>query len=408
MTAMLVPKSLSKRDWIAGVHLDEISIFSQPWFVDIAYRKELRIANAFDKAGKLICVFPYCQTNVMGIFPRITSSDNWRRLSSFVFLDKHISDEEKRGAITDIIKQLPRSIGYCQFIMDNDSGIIREAFINAGFECIEMPKYIRPPSKQNYQRVDGYAQARDNVLKTISKDGRARYEKTAGQAKIESISASDFCEFYESNLIGNGEQSYAPLSVAETLIENSVRRQKALTLAVKDKDGMEAAAAFLFDSEAIYAWLASRKYHPRNTKFGGDDKYKKYCIDLLVIEAMIFAELHGLTYDAEIFPVERSGAPRNPHKVFVNEKILHLSKTESRFVFERMGWWYRGARQVFCKARDIFAERPVDMILPRALAAAGAALTRSLMRRRFSSATNPMPIAARHVGGRVGESGTGD
>lgn len=358
---MLVPKSRSKWDWIAGAHLDEISIFSQPWFVDIAYRKELRVAKAFNKAGKLICAFPYRQTNVMGIFPRITSSDNWRRLSSFVFLDKHISDEEKRGAITDIIKQLPGSIGYCQFILDNQASI-RDAFIEAGFECIEMPKYIRPPSKQNYERVDGYAQARDNVLKTISKDGRARYKKTAGLAKIENISASDFCKFYESNLIGNGEQSYAPLSVAETLIENSVRRQKAFALAVKDKNGVEAAAAFLFDSGATYAWLASRKYHPQSTKFSGDEKYKKYCIDMLIIEAMIFAELHGLIYDAEVIPVERNGAPRSPHKVFVNEKILHLSRNESRFVFERMGWWYHGARQVFCKARDVFAKRPVDMI----------------------------------------------
>lgn len=345
----------------------------------------------------------------MGLFPRITSSDHWRRLSSFVFLDKHISDEEKRGAITDIIKQLPRSIGYCQFILDNDSGIIRDAFIKAGFECIEMPRYIRPPSKQIYERGDAYAQARDNVLKTISKDGRARYKKTAGQAKVESISASDFCRFYESNLIGNGEQSYAPLSVAETLIENSVRRQNAFTLAVKDKDGMEAAAAFLFDSGATYAWLASRKYYPQSTKFSGDIKYKKYCIDLLIIEAMIFAELHGLIYDAEVIPVERNGAPSSQHRVFVNEKILHLSK-ESRFVFERMGWWYHGARQVFCKARDVFAKRPVDvdMVLPRALAAASAALMRSLMRRRSYSATNPMPIGVRHVGGRVGESGTGD
>ncbi|CAN7702961.1 hypothetical protein LJR220_006857 [Bradyrhizobium sp. LjRoot220] len=341
----------SKRDCIAGAHPDEVSIFSQPWFLDIAYRKEHRVAKAFNKAGKLICVFPYCQTNVLGIFPRITSLDHWRRLSSFVFLDKHISDEEKRGAVTDIIKQLPRSIGYCQFILDDDSGVIRDAFIKAGFECIKIPKYIRPPSKQNYER-DAYAQARDKVLKTISKDGRTRYRIALEQAKIEDISASDFCKFYESNLISKGAQSYAPLSIAETLIENGVRRQKAFALAVKDKDGIEAAAAFLFDSGAIYAWLASRKYHPQSTKFCGNDKYKKYFIDILAIEAMIFAELHGLIYDAEFVPVETNGAPRNPHKVFVNEKILHLSKKESRFLFERVGWWYHGARRFFYKARD--------------------------------------------------------
>jgi hypothetical protein len=356
--AWLRPTAGTYQTPVAGVHLDEIPIFAQPWFVDIAYRKECRVAKAFNKTGKLICVFPYCQTNVMGIFRRITSLNNWRRLSSFVFLEKHLSDEEKRAAITDIIKQLPRSIGHCQFILDDDSGIICDAFIKAGFECIKMPKYIRPPSKQNYGRVDAYAQARDNVMKTISKDGRARYKTTVEQAKIENISASDFCRFYESNLIG---KSYAPLSIAETLIENSVRRQKAFTLAAKDKDGIEAAAAFLFDSGTIYAWLASRKYHPQSTKFSGDDKYKKYCIDILVIEAMIFAELHGLIYDAEIVPVKRSGVPRNPHKIFVNEKILHLSKKESRFLFERMGWWYHRARQASCKARGLFTRRPVDI-----------------------------------------------
>jgi hypothetical protein len=291
----------------------------------------------------------------MGIFRRIASSDNWRRLSSFVFLDKHISDEEKRGAIADILKQLPRSIGYCQFFLDGDSGVIRDAFIEAGFECIEMPKYIRPPSKQNYQGVDAYALARENVLKSISRDGRARYKITSEQAKVENISAFEFCRFYESNLIGKAKQSYASLSVAEMLIENGVRRQKAFALAARDKDGMEAAAAFLFDSGTIYAWLATRKFHPQSMKFSGDDKYKKYCMDLLIIEAMIFAELHGLIYDAEIFPVGRNGALGNPHKVFVNEKILHLSKTESRFVFERTGWWYHGARQLFCKAREFVA-----------------------------------------------------
>jgi hypothetical protein len=338
----------------AGAHLDEISVFSQPWFVDIVYKKGRRVAKAFNKAGKLICAFPYGQTNVMGIFPEITSLDHWRRLSSFVFLDEHISDEEKRAAVADIIKQLPRSMSYCQFILDDDSGIIRDAFIKAGFECIKMPKYFRPPSKQNYEHVDAYAQAKDNVLKTISKDAKTRYKMTLGQAKTENISASDFCKFYKTNLIELGEQSYSPLSIAETLIENGVQRQKALTLAAKDKDGIEAAAIFLFDSKTVYAWLASRKHHPQGTKFSGDDKYKKYCVDILVIEAMIFAELHGLIYDAEIIPVERNGAPKSLHKVFVNEQILHLSKKESRFLFERMGWWYRRhrrARQVFYKAR---------------------------------------------------------
>lgn len=354
MTSPFVPKSRKKREWMAGGRPNEISIFSQPWFVDIAYRKEHRVAKAFNKAGKLICAFPYRQTNVLGIFPRITSLDSWRRLSSFVFLDKHLSDEEKRDAIADILKQLPGSIGYCQFILDDDAGIIRDAFIKAGFECIKMPKYIRRPSKQNYERADAYAHARDKVLKTISRDGRARYRAALEQTTIEDISASDFCRFYESNLVSNGAQSYAPLSIAETLIENAVRRQNAFTLAVKDKDGIEAAAAFLVDSGAIYAWLASRKYRPQSTKFCGDDRYKKYLIDILVIEAMIFAELHGLIYDAEIVPVETSGVPSNPHKVFVNEKILHLSKRESRFLFERTGWWYHGARRLFYKARDFY------------------------------------------------------
>jgi len=76
---------------------------------------------------------------------------------------------------------------------------------------------------------------------------------------------------------------------------------------------------------------------------------------------MIFAELHGLIYDAEIVPIEGNGAPRSPHKVFVNEKILHLSKKESRFLFERIGWLYRITSHASCKAKELFAKRSVDM-----------------------------------------------
>jgi hypothetical protein len=348
-------------DISARAQLDKISVFSQPWFVDAAYRKQHRAAKAFDRAGKLVCVFPYRQTNVMGIFSRLTSLDHWRRLSSLIFLDEHLSDEEKRIAVTDIIKQIPRSTAYCQFILDDASGIIRDAFVKAGFECIKMPKYIRAPSKQNYDRVDAYAQAKDNVLKTISKDGRARYEATIRLAEIENISASDFCKLYESNLVGKGEKSYAPLGIAKTLIENAVRRRKALMLAAKDKDGIEAAAVFLFDSKTIYAWLATRKAYPPSRTFGGEERYKKYCIDILVIEALIFAEMHGLTYDAEIVPVERNGVPRSPHRVFVNEKILHLTKEESRILLERRGWCYDRASLGLYKLRKA-AKRAVDVV----------------------------------------------
>jgi hypothetical protein len=283
----------------------------------------------------------------MGIFSEVTSLDRWRRLSSLVFLDKYVSDDEKRDAVADIIKQLPiSSMTYCQFILDDDTGIVRDAFIEAGFECIKMPKYIRPPSKKTYER-DAYDEAKGNVMKAISKDGRTRYKATGERVRIDNISASSFCRFYESSLTGRGQRSYSPLGIAESLIENGIRRQKALTLAARDKDGIEAAAVFLFDSKTIYAWLAARKHHPPGTKFDHGDKYKKFCLDILVIEALIFAEMHGLVYDAEIVPVERNGVPKNPHKVFVNERILHLTKEEdSRFLFERRGRLYHRARLV--------------------------------------------------------------
>jgi hypothetical protein len=333
---------------------EQVSIFSQFWFGDAAYANEHRAATAFNKAGELICFFSYGQTKVMGLFSKATALDKWKRLSSFVFLDKYISDEEKRDAVEEIVKQLPRSTAaYCQFILDDDSGIIRDAFIKAGFECIKMPKYIRLPSKQNYDRLDAHARAKDVVLNAISKDGRARYKATLEHAKIENISASDFCKLYESNLVGKGGQSYSPIGIAETLIENGVRRQKALTLAARDKEGIEAAAVFLFDSKVIYAWLATRKHHPQTKKFGPDDKYKKYCIDILVIEAMIFAEMHGLIYDAEIIPVEADGVARSPHRVFVNEKILHLTRDESRFLFERRGWCYDKASLLLDSLRKL-------------------------------------------------------
>jgi hypothetical protein len=350
----------------AGTQLDEISVFSQPWFVDAVYREEHRTATAFNKAGKPICAFPYGQRTVMGFCSEVTSLDRWRRLSSFIFLDKYTSNEEKRDAIADIIKQLPRSMAYCQFILDDDSGISRDAFSDAGFECIKMPKYIRRPSKQNYKGVYAYAQAKDNVMKTISKDARNRYQATREQVRIENISASDLCKFYESNLVGKGEESYSPLGIAETLIKNGIRRRNALTLAARDKDGIEAAAVFMFDSKTIYAWLTTRKHRPQSEKFSRAERHKKFCTDILVIEAMIFAEMRGLIYDAEIIPVERNGVPKSPHRIFVNEKILHLAKEDSRFLFERKGHCYHGATPAFYKLRKV-AKRARGIIERRAI-----------------------------------------
>ena len=360
---MTISKTQEKKDIGSGymTELEHVPVFSQPWFVEIVYRKELRVANAFGKTGKLVCVFPYGRQKLMGLFSKVTSLDGWRRLSSFVFLDENLSDKDKRDAVTNIIKQFPGAMGHCEFILDDASGIVRDAFIKAGFECTKVPKYIRRPSKQKYEGVDAYAHAKDNVLKSISKDGRARYKATLEQARIEDISASDFRKFYESNLVGKGERSYAPLGIAETLIENGVRRHKALALAAKDKDGIQAAAVFLFDSRTIYAWLAMRKYRPRNETFGPEERYKKFCVDILVIEAMIFAERHGLIYDAEIVPGEWNGVSENQHRLFVNEKILHLTKEEGRFLLETRGWWYHRAALGFRKLRKA-AKRAVDLI----------------------------------------------
>jgi hypothetical protein len=127
-------------------------------------------------------------------------------------------------------------------------------------------------------------------------------------------------------------------------------------------------------------------------EFNHDDKYKKYVIDVLVIEAMIFAELHHLVYDAEIIPVGRNGVPTSAHKVYVNEDILHLTKQESRFIFERKGWSYHRASQVFHKAREVAKWAPSERV-PRRGGQTAIAFAKWVRRAKHYAASLSAPVS---------------
>jgi len=53
--AWLRPPAGIYRMLVAGAHLDEISVFSQPWFVDIAYRTRGRKRLLADAQSSQVC-----------------------------------------------------------------------------------------------------------------------------------------------------------------------------------------------------------------------------------------------------------------------------------------------------------------------------------------------------------------
>ncbi len=333
-------------------------IFAQPWFKTIAHGDDIRQVHARDGHGALVCTFSYAERRRFGLFSRITSLDKWRRIWAFQFHKAHLSEDEKRDAVRAIVEQLPNAFAHYEFVLDDDSGLLADALAAGGFSHVKMPKYVRAPSGRSYRGLaieDAYLRATSDVLRSISKDARTRTEQAKAHTEITELSASDFIRFYEESLRLAKRHSYAPLSVVRDLVENAALRGNALILAAVDKTTkeIEAAAVFALDATTSYGWLASRKYYASHRKFTGADAYKKYLLDMLVIEAMIFAEMHQLAYDAEIIPIDATGAPLDKHRVFVCESMLRLKNSGTRYRFRRTGPIFLCFQDARRRLRDI-------------------------------------------------------
>jgi len=298
-----------------GINQSCLPVFQQSWWVGIArgvarYREAQVIED-----GVIVGSLPYIverRKNRLGIPWGV--SPHWSHLGGPV-VSQALSNQGKANVLRQLIEQLPRKTSF-SFICSphtNDAGLIRQAFINAGFEHSKEITYSQTPESVG-------------IMVRLNSKHRTHIKSAEKNLEVMEIGTAKFINFYEANLKAAGLKSYYPLSVASELIARGREGdppQVRVIAARKRKEGSpyDAAIACAWDKERYYFWMSTRR------RPSDGDKPHPDAIKLLIVKATHHAMSLGLTFDAD-------GATTQGHENLYKE-ILKLQNTESRDVFDR-------------------------------------------------------------------------
>jgi hypothetical protein len=333
MGADRVPYLLALPEYIRK----DVPVFNQDWWLDIVSRssdyRELKVSRNGKTAGRLAFVEA---RNRLGL---VCGHDPyWSHLGGPILADgmNRFEQAEVLGLLLD---QLPRW-GSFSFVCDPGlryADLVRSSFREAGFEYSTQTTYLRSPEE-------------GDALNTRDSKHRGHFKRAAKSLACVDVGASEFVQFFETNLKTKGETSYAPLAMLPHLIEEAMRQGCARAIAAKpnsfgDSAGpgthpcYDAAIVYLWDSSRCYYWLSTRR-----EALDGEATPKPHpdAVKFLVLKAMEHARAMNLVFDAD--GVATPGADH------LYRNILGLRKEERRDVFQRVHTLerlYRKSRQGF-------------------------------------------------------------
>jgi hypothetical protein len=303
---------------IKGIDQSSLPVFQQNWWVEIARGSARYVeAQVFDD-GVVVGNLPYIErTNTLGITWVV--SPHWSYLGGPV-VSQALNDEKKENVLRQLIAQLPRKALFIfEFTCrsnENDSSLIRQAFINAGFKHSRKITYLRSPEDAD-------------VMSRLNSKHRSHIKSADKKLEVIEIGADEFTSFYEANLRAAGLISYAPLNVARDLIakgQEGDAPQVRVIAARKRKEGSpyDAAVACTWDRERYYLWLSSRRVP---SDYSSQDKPHPDAIKLLIIKATEHAQSLGRIFDVAGF------ATQGQKKLY--REILKVPNKEFLDVFDR-------------------------------------------------------------------------
>jgi hypothetical protein len=286
-------RSVPLPDNVARIEQTELPVFSQDWWISIvrgsSEYSESRVVREDVVVGRLPYILSRSRLGLVR-----GKNPHWSHLGGPI-LDQGLSRAEKADVIQSLIKQLPRGASF-SFICDSGlsyGDLVRQAFEKAGFERSTEITYVRFPS-------DG------EVLSTRKRKHKAHFRRAAKALDCVDISATEFVDFFASNLKARGEKSYSPLSTMKSLIEEAVARGQARAIAAKQKsvtsknrdcpELLDAAIVFVWDEIRCYYWLSTRRMPSEGQS---NPKPHPDAIKLLVVKAMAEAEARDLIFDAD-------------------------------------------------------------------------------------------------------------
>jgi hypothetical protein len=310
---------------IEGIDQSSLPVYQQSWWVGIARGSARYIEAQVFKDGVLVGSLPYIERrNGIGITWGI--SPHWSHLGGPI-VSQALSDEGKTNVLRQLIAQLPRKTSFIfHFVCSShakDVGLIRQAFINAGFKHSTQITYSQTPEDTD-------------VMSRLNSKHRSHIRSADKILEVREIGADEFTSFYETNLKAAGLISWAPLNVARDLIVKGREvdaPQVSVIAARKRKKGSpyDAAIACAWDKKRYYLWLTTRRRPSDNSS----DKPHPDAIKLLIVKATEHAQNLGLTFDVD-------GVIAQGHEKLYKE-ILKVPNMELRDVFDRA----RGLTRLF-------------------------------------------------------------
>lgn len=269
----------------------DLSAFHREWWLNIArsfpgYR-EVNVVRGGETLGRLPFVL---WRNRVGL--TFGQDPYWAHLGGPVVREE-LSAPEQADIICSLIQQLPRRTSFT-FICDPTvcyAGLVRRAFIDAGFEHSSQLTYVRLPE-------DG------DVLSEKSRKHRGHIKRAAKSLTCVDVCASDFVRFFEANLTARGKRSYAPLNMLPRLIEQAINRGCGRAIAAKPNGIDDVSSNTLYDAAIVYIWDDRRCYYWLSThrvpsKQENVRKPHPDAVKLLLVNAMEHAQSMGLVFDAD-------------------------------------------------------------------------------------------------------------
>jgi hypothetical protein len=288
---------------------------------------------------------------------------NWGRNADWtnaggLIVSESLAPGRRDEVLHELIGQLQRNISF-YFSCNYDPLLSKDlvtAFRRHGFKHHREATYMVFPQEPN-------------VLSRMKPKSRSQLKSAARTLAVEEISAHEFVQFYEENLLSKGERSVRPLSLARKLIEAAVARGSGRICAVKrincPRDGglvernvsnqYDAAVACIWDEERYYYWMSTHRSHSANNS---GIKAHKDAVKVLMLEAMAHAKRLRLVFDTD--------GVSSPGMEHLYKDLLRLERFEARDVFlrtTRLAGLYEKTRSLFLRTA-----RAADTAIVRKLA----------------------------------------
>lgn len=301
----------------------DLSVFHQSWWQDIARKfpgyRELRVVQGERTVGRLPFVL---RRNRLGL--TFGQDPYWAHLGGPI-LEEDLSSAEKAKVLRSLLQQLPRRASF-SFVCDpalSYADLVRNAFFDAGFEHSSQITYVRLPEE-------------GDVLSEKKRKHRGHIKRAAKCLECVDLSATEFVQFFETNLNARSKRSYAPLKMLPHLIEQTIERGCGRAIAARPSRGdapdaggscppYDAAIVYIWDDRRCYYWLSTHR-----VASGEDTRDKPHpdAVKLLMVNAMEHAQAMNLVFDAD--GVVTPGADH------LYRNILGLRIEERRDVFRRL------------------------------------------------------------------------